>query len=96
MSYKNIYNQYPKVAKKAGVKWKRNAHRHGFASYRTALLKNLDQVAIEAGHSKQELLSSYFQVVSEESAKAWFAICPPEETKAGLTDDSKPTPVPDK
>jgi integrase len=96
VSYKNIYNQYPKVAKKAGVKWKRNAHRHGFASYRTALLKNLDQVAIEAGHSKQELLSSYFQVVSEESAKAWFAICPPEETKAGLTDDSKPTPVPDK
>jgi integrase len=90
--YKNVYNQYAKVAEKAGIKWKRNAHRHEFASYRTALIKNLDQVAIEAGHSKQELLSSYFQVVSEQAAKAWFAICPPEGTKAGPKVDSKSIP----
>ena len=84
--YKNVYNQYPKVAAKAGIKWKRNAHRHGFASHRTALIKNLDQVAIEAGHSKQMLLSNYFQVVSEQDAKAWFSIFPPGHT------DTKPNP----
>jgi integrase len=80
--YKNVYNQYPKVAKKAKVEWKRNGHRHGFASYRTALIKNLDQVAIEAGHSKQMLLTNYFQVVSEKDAKAWFSIFPPRSQHA--------------
>jgi integrase len=83
--YKNVYNQYLKVAKKAGIDWKRNAPRHSFASYRTALIKNHDQVAMEAGHSKQMLLSNYFQVVSEQDAKAWFAIFPPADLKAGTT-----------
>jgi|EBPBio282013_DNA_FD.fasta_scaffold13146_2 integrase len=87
--YKNVYNQYLKLAVRAQVKWKRNAHRHGFSSYRVALIKNLDQVAIEAGHSKQELLSSYFQVVSEESAKAWFSIFPPKN--GHLKPESEPT-----
>jgi integrase len=96
VAYKNVYNQYAKVAKKAGIEWKRNAHRHGFASYRVALLKNLDQVAIEAGHSKQELLSSYFQVVSEQAARAWFAIVPPGHVEAGPKPDSKPVTGPGK
>lgn len=81
--YKNVYNQYLKVAKKAGIAWKRNAPRHSFASYRTALIKNHDQVALEAGHSKQMLLSNYFQVVSEQDAKAWFAIFPPQHPAPG-------------
>jgi integrase len=76
VKYKNIYNQYAKVAQKAKVQWKRNAHRHGFASYRTALIKNLEQVAIEAGSSKQMLLTNYFQLVSEHEAQAWFSIVP--------------------
>jgi integrase len=76
VAYKNVYNQYGKVARKAGVTWKRNAHRHGFASYRTALIKNLDQVSLEAGHTKNQLLANYFQVVGEASAKAWFSIFP--------------------
>ena len=92
--YKNVYAQYPLVAKKAGLQWKRNGHRHGFASYRTALIKNLDQVAIEAGHSKQMLLSNYFKVVSEADAKAWFAIFPPADLEpmppANTTTESGP------
>jgi integrase len=87
VSYKNVYNQYPKVADEAEVKWKRNAHRHGFASYRTALVKNLDQVAIEAGHSKQQLMSNYFQVVSEEAAKAWFSIMPPKHPEKATAEN---------
>ena len=77
VAYKNVYNQYPKVAAKANLKWKRNAHRHSFASYRTALIKNLEQVAIEAGNSKAMLLTNYFQLVSQQEAKAWFSIVPP-------------------
>jgi integrase len=94
VAYKNVYNQYPKVATKAAVKWTRNAHRHGFASYRTALIKNFDQVAVEAGHSKEELLSSYFQIVSEQAAKEWFGIFPAEQPKAGTKTDIKPAPGP--
>lgn len=81
VTYKNIYNQYAKVAQKAKVQWKRNAHRHGFASYRTALIKNLEEVAIECGNSKQMLLSNYFQLVSEQEAQEWFAIVPTETNK---------------
>jgi integrase len=92
--YKNIYNQYPKVASKAGIHWKRNGHRHGFASYRSALIKNLEQVAIEAGHSKQMLLSNYFQVVSEQDAKAWFSIYPPGYPKPMPPQLATPEPLP--
>ncbi|MGA2248477.1 MAG: hypothetical protein ABSH48_26210 [Verrucomicrobiota bacterium] len=88
VGYKNVYNQYSKVAGKAKVTWRRNAHRHGFASYRTALIKNLEQVAIEAGNSKQMLLANYFQLVSESDAKAWFSIVPRE------TEQGKPQPEP--
>lgn len=93
VGYKNVYNQYGKVAKKAGVKWKRNAHRHSFASYRTALMKNLDQVAMEAGHTKNQLLANYYQVVSEADANAWFSIFPPtngQQPEANFKPDVEP------
>jgi integrase len=94
VGYKNVYNQYLKVATKAEVKWKRNAHRHSFASYRTALMKNLDQVAMEAGHTKNQLLAHYFQVVSEQAAKAWFAIFPPKQDQQPES-NSKPDATPE-
>jgi integrase len=93
VAYKNIYNQYAKVAHKAKIKWKRNAHRHGFASYRTALTKNLQQVAIEAGNSKQMLLTNYFQLVSEQEARAWFSIVPPATPQPDLESDTAPAQI---
>ena len=75
--YKNLYNYYGQVAKLAGVKWKRNALRHSFVSYRTAQIKSFDQVSTEAGHSKQMLFNNYHKVVSAADAEAWFAIFPP-------------------
>jgi len=94
VGYKNVYNQFLKVAKKAGVTWKRNAHRHSFVSYRTALMKNLDQVAMEAGHSKKLLLHHYFQVVSAEAASAWFSIFPPKKVQQAEA-ESKPEAQPE-
>ena len=88
VDYKNVYNQFLKVAKQAEVKWKRNAHRHGFVSYRTALIKNLDQVSLEAGHSKKQLLANYFQVVGEANAKAWFSIYPPKKNQQPESDSN--------
>jgi integrase len=74
--YRNLWLQYEKVAKMAGVVWKRNGLRHGFASYRVASIKNIPQTAFEAGNSPQVIQRDYLKVVSEREAKRWFAIYP--------------------
>ena len=38
-SYKNLPNQWLKLAKQVGVKWKRNALRHSYISYRVAVTR---------------------------------------------------------
>ena len=80
--YKNLYNYYGQVAKLAGVKWKRNALRHSFVSYRMAQIKNFDQVSTEAGHSQKMLVDNYHKLVSTADAELWFSITP---QSVGLT-----------
>jgi integrase len=74
--YSNLWQQYEKVAKTAGLKWKRNALRHGFASYRVASIKDVPRTAFEAGNSPQVIQRDYLKVVSEREAKRWFSIYP--------------------
>jgi integrase len=74
--YSNLWQQYEKVAKAAEVEWKRNALRHGFASYRVAATKNIPQTALEAGNSPQIVQRDYLKVVSEREAHRWFSIYP--------------------
>jgi hypothetical protein len=56
--------------------WKHNGLRHSFISYRVALVKNVNQVALEAGNSPQVIFSNYRELVTPQDAKAWFAITP--------------------
>jgi len=63
------------------VKWKKNALRHSFISYRVAEIQNVAQVALEAGNSPQVVFSNYRELVRPADAKAWFSIVP--EEKAG-------------
>ncbi len=64
------------VAKKAGVDWKRNGLRHSFISYRMALVKNENTMALEAGNSPQMIFSHYRELVTESEAEEWFSIFP--------------------
>jgi hypothetical protein len=58
------------------VKWKPNALRHSFISYQVAEIKNVAQVALEAGNSPDIIFQHYRELVTEETAKAWFGITP--------------------
>lgn len=75
-AYKNLSNQYEKLASKVRVEWKRNALRHSFVSYRVADMDNIPQVAMESGHTVRELQTDYLRVVDKEAAKTWFALMP--------------------
>ena len=58
------------------VKWKKNALRHSFISYRVAETQDVAQVALEAGNSPQIIFQHYRELVRLKEAKAWFAIEP--------------------
>jgi integrase len=64
------------VAEEAGIKWKHNALRHSFASYRLAQIQNANQVALETGHTVKVLFTNYRELVTPEEAKSWFEIVP--------------------
>jgi len=71
----------------AAVKWKTNALRHSFISYRLATVQNVNQVALEAGNSPQMIFRHYRELVRPADAKKWFAIEP-----SGSSSDH-PTPA---
>lgn len=58
------------------VKWKKNALRHSFISYRVAETQDVAQVALEAGNSPQIIFEHYRELVRLKEAKLWFGIEP--------------------
>ncbi len=56
--------------------WRHNALRHSFVSYRFAVLKSADAVAVEARNSPQMIFGHYRELVTPDQAAAWFAITP--------------------
>ncbi len=66
-----------KAAKRAGVKWHRNALRHSFCSYRLAITNDASRVALEAGNSPSMIFRHYSALVTPEAAADWFDVCPP-------------------
>lgn len=64
------------LAPKAGVPWKRNGLRHSFISYRLAGIKDMGEVALEAGNSAQMIFKHYRKLVNEKQASDWFSIMP--------------------
>ena len=76
-----IFNKDPrkriaKVVKASGVKWKRNALRHSFGSYRMEQTKNEGQVALEMGNSPKVVKDHYFEIVDERAAREYWSIKP--------------------
>ena len=66
------------VAVKARIPggWRQNALRHSFISYRVAETGDVARTALEAGNSPRMIFRHYREVVTEDEAKAWFAIMP--------------------
>jgi len=76
-----IFNKDPrkrtaKIVKASGVKWKRNALRHSFGSYRMEQTKNEGQVALEMGNSPKVVKDHYFEIVDEAAAREYWSIKP--------------------
>jgi integrase len=57
-------------------KWKANALRHSYASYRLAKCENENQVAHECGNSPAMIYKHYRALVSRTEADLWFGIRP--------------------
>jgi integrase len=60
------------------LKWKTNALRHSYGSYRLAIIKNRPQLAEEMGNSPKMIREHYNEAKTEDEAQAWFAIAPRE------------------
>lgn len=86
--YKNVSNKITKLVRKVNAawkaqgvertfRWKHNALRHSFISYRIAQIKNVPQVALEAGNSPQIIHRHYKELVRRADAEKWFSIVPP-------------------
>jgi integrase len=66
------------AAKGAGIKWKQNALRHSFISYRLAVVQDVNRVALEAGNSPQMIFRHYRELATPLQARTWFSISPAE------------------
>jgi integrase len=82
--YRGVANVHARLAKRAGVEWKKNALRHSFVSYRLAATNDGAKTALEAGHDQGILFKHYRELVLPQAAEKWFAIMPPIEMQRGL------------
>ena len=67
---------HPEKKAAPAVTWRHNGLRHSFCSYRLASVKNIAQVALEAGNSPAMIREHYMELVTEAEANRWFSIEP--------------------
>lgn len=76
----NVTNAQVRLIRKVKIKWKHNALRHSYGSFRLALLKDPAKVAYEMGNSPRMVFAHYRELVTAEEATRWFSIFPPGES----------------
>lgn len=69
-----FYKAQQAVSHAAGIKWKSNALRHSYASYRFALTGDAGRVAGELGNSASIVHRHYRELVKPAEAERWFAV----------------------
>ncbi|HOX03365.1 MAG TPA: tyrosine-type recombinase/integrase [Candidatus Paceibacterota bacterium] len=74
--FTNLALQFAKLARSAGIRWKKNGLRHSFISYRVAQTGNVAAVSLEAGNSPQVIRTNYLKVVTRAEARRWFGVYP--------------------
>jgi integrase len=70
-----------RAAAQARIKWKQNALRHSFISYRLAEIQDVNRVALEAGNSPQMIFRHYRELATPDQARTWFSIAPATSNK---------------
>lgn len=73
------------IPAKPPVKWKQNALRHSYASYRFALTNDAGRVAGECGNSAAVIHRHYRELVKLADAERWFAVKPDGEAANVVT-----------
>ena len=58
------------------MKWKQNALRHSFISYRMAMVKDANQMDLGEGSSPYIIFRNYLELVTQTQATNWFSIEP--------------------
>ena len=76
VSAKNLHVDMSALSRALKIEWPRNVLRHSFISYRIAVVKSADQVALEAGNSPSIIFKHYRELTTEDQADKWFAILP--------------------
>jgi len=71
-----LHREVTALARALKLDWPRNVLRHSFISYRIAIVKSADQVALEAGNSPSIIFKNYRELATEEQANEWFGILP--------------------
>ena len=60
-----------------GIRWRRNALRHSFCSYRVAITGDIPLVSIESGNSVQMIKRCYWDVKHFDDGLRWFGLTLP-------------------
>jgi integrase len=74
--HEEFYEAQQETATAAGVKWKHNALRHSYASYRFAQIGDAGRVAGECGNSASVIHKHYRELVKPADAVEWFGVLP--------------------
>ena len=97
--FSNVVNQLMKLVAKINkalpkdtpakekMKWKKNALRHSYISYRVAECADVARVADESGNSPAVIKSNYLKRVKPEQAKQWFDVLPAGAVAPGKVTD---------
>ena len=78
VAHAGLHKETTALARALKIRWPRNVLRHSFISYRIAIVKSADQVALEAGNSPAIIFKHYRELTTEEQANDWFGIVPKE------------------
>ena len=78
VEYRNEDQAMRRFHQSIGFKWKRNALRHSYISYRLAVIADTARVALECGNSPDVIFKHYRELVTPEEAGKWFSIMPGE------------------
>jgi integrase len=70
------HEEVERVAKASGIKWRPDALRHSFASYRLALVPDMAALALELGNSPAMIFTHYLDLKHRDEARKWFGIRP--------------------
>ena len=74
---KVLSDRWEYLAKRIGLPWKHNGLRHSFASYRLAVIQDLQKLRQEMGHTSEQMaLNHYVQAVTKAEAARFWAIRP--------------------